>query len=59
MFVVKRDNTAQKYDQTKIYKAIEAAFNAVCEPYQVREIEDIITSLNLYNFINIHILYKL
>lgn len=53
MLVVKRDNTAQKYDQTKIYKAIEAAFNAVCEPYQAGEIESIIGSLKLYNFINI------
>lgn len=53
MLVVKRDNTAQKYDKSKIHKALTAAFDAVGVSYQEEEIEDIINSLHLYNLITI------
>ncbi len=53
MYVIRRDNKAHRYDKNRIFEAIASAFKATAVSYMDSEIDDIINSLHLYNYITI------
>ena len=53
MYVISRDNKAHRYDRSRIFDALVSAFRATAVKFKDAEIDEIIDSLHLYNYITI------
>ena len=53
MYVIRRDNQTDHYDRSRIFNALASAFRATAVNYKEEEINEIIDSLHLYNYITI------